>query len=322
MSNKRVNGDRAARAERIALLTLALTLTCATATAQEALPAERPAAETARTADDERLARVLDLAGRGVECYFGGMFSITYTETLRAQELKEDLTPKGRAKEWVFENIVVPRRSASGQELYAEAIRRLKSINGKPVRGKDAVIKPGKCGGPTAGYSLPLGFLLPQHRGQHVFSHEGEEVYDGRRSHVVRVAPRERFEPSVGWKGNCFYAGFTHEWRVWIDAETYDVLRLDARLVEGFEFESPRAFNAGLFRIGPSRTLRYERSEGTTRFRRVRFTNPEQTLLLPVSAERLTVIRGALRARVTQTFTDYRRFVSDVKIIEDSGPEN
>ncbi len=109
-----------------------------------------------------------------------------------------------------------------------------------------------------------------------------------------------------------------------MDSESGDVLQLEWRMVEPYEFESPRVMKVGSLRFGPKRRMRYERMETLTRFRRVAFEDPPETLLLPVSFESLCVIEGASRPRVrtTQTFTDYQRFVSDVKVVEDEEPDN
>jgi hypothetical protein len=105
---------------------------------------------------------------------------------------------------------------------------------------------------------------------------------------------------------------------VWVDAENFDVLRLETHLVAPFEFDSPRAFGA----FGPSRHIRYAVQDYAVTFRRQTFKDPEQTLLVPAEAEWLYVMEGAKhpRLRATLRFTDYRRFRSDVKVIEE-GPE-
>jgi hypothetical protein len=107
---------------------------------------------------------------------------------------------------------------------------------------------------------------------------------------------------------------------VWVDAENYDVLRVESHLAAPFEFDSPRTFSAGpLGRFGPSRHLKYVARDYAVTFRREQFKDPEQTLLVPVAAEWLNVIEGASkpRTRLTLRFSDYRRYRSDVKVIEE-----
>lgn len=289
-------------------------------------------AEDARRVDEkaERLARVVEKLGESVERYQGGLFSIAYTETIRQERLKRDLKAReGKAKEYVFESVVLREPLKDGEEeSYARSVRRLRSEDGKAAEpGKPYVQKRHKCGGaasPAAAYADPLTFLLPKNQPRYEFSDEGETNLDGRAAHVVRFVPRGQGGPKVETKGDCFWANVPSEGRVWIDAERGDVLRLEWRIIDAYEFESPRVLKVGGLRFGPKRRLRYERMEWVTRFRRVEFKDPAQALLLPVSFESLVVIEGASRPRVrtTQTFTGYRRFVSDVKIVEEQEPEN
>jgi hypothetical protein len=105
--------------------------------------------------------------------------------------------------------------------------------------------------------------------------------------------------------------------RIWIDPESYDVLRLDSHLVEPYEFRSPKVAKKGPFVLfGPTHTFKMETSDMSIRFGSASFKDPEQTLMLPVSAESLQVFEGTRvpRIRITHSFTNYRRFTSQVKI--------
>lgn len=278
----------------------------------------------------ERVARLVEKIGEGVERYQRGLFSITYTETILEERLKRDLrTREGKAKEYVFDNVVLREPlKESKDETYARGVRRLKSEDGRAAEpGKPYVQRRHKCGGalnPADSYADPLTFLLPRNRARFEFSDGGEAVIDGRAARVVRFVPRGQGAARAESKGDCVRAVVPSEGRVWADAESGDVLRLEWRITEPYEFETPRTMKIGGLRFGPKRRLRYERMETLTRFRRVEFKDPAGTLLLPASAETLRVIEGARRPRVrtTQTFTDYRRFVSDVKVVEESETEN
>ena len=130
-------------------------------------------------------------------------------------------------------------------------------------------------------------------------------------------------EPKIEWKGRTFLARPPTRISVWVDAESFDVLQIESRLTEAFEFDSPPAFSAGPFgRFGPSDKLRYAREDYNVRFRPVLFKDPEQTLMLPEYFESVTFIEGASHPgrRTTRSFTNYRRFISDVKVIEEPGP--
>jgi hypothetical protein len=72
----------------------------------------------------------------------------------------------------------------------------------------------------------------------------------------------------------------------------------------------------GIFPITrPGQDIVYEKFDTAIRFQTVSFREPEQTLLLPASIEEMHIIKGARNpaSRITVAFTDYKRFVSDVK---------
>ena len=54
------------------------------------------------------------------------------------------------------------------------------------------------------------------------------------------------------------------------------------------------------------------------RYRRVDFENPPETLWLPSAIETVSVIRGGTiqRFRVTQRFSDHRRFLTGGRIVD------
>jgi hypothetical protein len=50
----------------------------------------------------------------------------------------------------------------------------------------------------------------------------------------------------------------------------------------------------------------------------VPFTNPDETLVLPASIDTITIIRnsGSPRLQISQTFGNYRRFVTGSRIVQ------
>ena len=289
----------------VVLFALLLGAGCS-ARAQEATPAPAPA--------DERLARVLERAGEAVAKYQSGLFHITFTETLRDEELGKDMTPK-KTREFVFETVVL-RESLSENEddFYPKSLRRLKTVDGKPAK------KVGRV--PWYGYNVQsIALLLPQHQKLYEFKLEGEETVGGRAAYRLRAERPGQPPPTVEWRrrfmgvGMGFRALAPVYQLIWVDAENFDVLRLEQHLVAPFEFDSPRAFGA----FGPSRHIRYARQDYAVTFRRQTFKDPEQTLLVPDAAEWLYVMEGAKhpRLRATIRFTNYQRFRSDVKVIEE-----
>jgi hypothetical protein len=298
---------------RRCLLSVALALTaCAAARAQEAEPTP---------ARDERLERILEKVGEGVARYQAELFRIAFTETLRHEELRKDMTLK-KAKEFVFDTIV-SREALSDEEgdYYPRTVRSVRAIDGKPAK------RAGRRDAAAGANVSSLVFLLPKNRKAFRFTLEGEETFEGRRAYRIRMLRPGEGPPRVEWKkrliGSSFYVFAPSVNFLFVDAETFDVLRYESHLAEPFEFDSPGAISAGpLGRFGPSKRLRYTVHDYAVNFRRERFKDPEQTLLVPVAAEWTRVIEGASkpRTRATLRFSDYRRFRSDVKIIEETEP--
>lgn len=287
------------------LLALAL-LACA--------PAARAQGAGAAPAQDGRLGRILERAGEAVARYQSGLFSITFTETLRDEELKKDMTPK-RSREFVFETVVLREAlSENAEDFYPQSVRRLKTVDGRPAKKGSRV--------PWYGYNVQsLALLLPEYQKLYEFTLEGEEAVGGRAAFRLRALRPGQPPASVEWSRGLMGVGMRFRPNaptyalVWVDAENFDVLRFETHLVAPFEFDSPRAF--GLF--GPSRHLRWTNQDYAVTFRRQTFKDPEQTLLVPDAAEWLTLIEGAQRPRLRATlrFTNYQRFRSDVKVIEE-----
>jgi hypothetical protein len=59
-----------------------------------------------------------------------------------------------------------------------------------------------------------------------------------------------------------------------------------------------------------------EREDQTIRYKRVTFRDPDEAMLLPESITQLVLVRGGLQStRRSQTFTDYRRFVTGARLV-------
>jgi hypothetical protein len=102
--------------------------------------------------------------------------------------------------------------------------------------------------------------------------------------------------------------------RIWIDAETDEVLRLDEHLNGFVDVTLPPDRKHGR---GPQPVV-FERLDSSIVFGPVRFTDPDETIVLPVSVDSLTIARnaGTPRVRKTQRFSDYRRFITGGRVVE------
>ena len=59
------------------------------------------------------------------------------------------------------------------------------------------------------------------------------------------------------------------------------------------------------------------REDMTIRYEMVAFSDPDEVLLLPVSIDSLIMVRGGLQStRRTQRFSDYRRFVTEGRVLQ------
>jgi hypothetical protein len=256
---------------------------------------------------NETLARV----GRRMEQWYARAASVMSTEQVWIQPLGADMTPNNAPRRLTFELRVEwdPKRAAQGAPV-ANVLRQPVRVTGRLPAGGD----PG-CMDPKPVSPEPLAMLLPSRLSESEFFPAGAARIDGRVALMIDYRGLASLPDEVIWTGDCVSLTLPgrSRGRIWIDAETYDVLRMDDRLVGTFSFDVPREH----VRRGAARSMVVERADSTIRYRRVAFTDPEETLLLPASIETVTVIRGGgtQRTRITQRFSDYRRFLTDGRIV-------
>lgn len=198
--------------------------------------------------------------------------------------------------------------------------RQVLRVNGRRPRERDKKDRSG-CMDPTPVSPEPLAFLLPAHREEFRFT----SVHDGRErdraalvidfSSVQRSGHPELVEDEYGhddcfdWKGAIAIGG-----RVWVDAESYDVLRLDRHVLGPTDVRVPWALQRK-YHFDSSMTL--DRDDLTLRYKQISFEDPRETVLLPESTDSMTIFRGGLQSiRRAEKFSDYRRFLTDSRIIK------
>lgn len=270
-----------------------------------------PLAVSAQDTDREvpvHLARI----GLRVQEYFGRVQRLVCRETVRMQPLKSDLMPDGRARVLEYELRVDWMPSPDGGPPEATIQRELLRVNGRPPNPGD---EPG-CMDPKTLSPEPLAMLLPARQGGFAFRRVGDERVDGRPSVLLDYRPIDADPPAETWRDECVSVDLSAmtRGRVWADAATGDVLRLDESLTGIYELPVPDRLQRG----GGPRSLIIERSDTTIRYRPITFSDPDETLLLPASVETLTIVRrgGVPRQRMTQVFSDYRRFITSGRIIQ------
>lgn len=250
------------------------------------------------------LVTILQGLAERTQQYYDRFISIICIETVQQQDLKFNLAPLGKPRLTVYE-LSVRRDPQSKNDNDFRVERTLLSVNGRPARKNQ---QPG-CTDPKTASPEPLGFLLAKNQSRFRFAvKEGATGGPpGTRAVDFVQTPPDRVK--IKWTDNCFEAnGGGEDGRLWFDPETFDVLRVDARLSKPFLVPVP----SGFFGFQPA--IRVEKSDMAMRFSRVKFENPDETVLLRESIETLTVFRGVPSLRTVQTLSNYRRFLAESTI--------
>ena len=265
-----------------------------------------------RTPADGDLADRLSRIGERVRDYYSRAQSIICKETVHLQSLGPDMAPDGPPRRLVYELRIAWEPAADGRVPKATVQRELLLIGGRPPRPGQ---EPG-CTDPRSISPEPLAMFLPERRHEFAFTWAGTSRMDSRPTVTLAYRPAVATPPAVSWEDDCVSVdlpGLTRG-RAWADAETGDILRLDESLMRTFEFPVPRDLQR---RTGAPATLAVERADTSIRYRPVKFTDPDETVILPASVDSLTVFRrtGTPRLRTTQVFSEYRRFLTSGRVI-------
>ena len=287
------------------LTVLALALAAAVAAPMRVEPAGPSADE---------LGDALGHIGERVQEYYAHAQSIIALETVRIQRQASDLSIDGHIRRLVYElRVEWTPPSDDGRPAEANVVRQLISVDGRPPRKSDE----DGCMDPEPVSPEPMIMLLPQKRAEYLFALAGRSRTDGRAALMVDYKSRVRGAADIKWKDHCVSVSLPgwSRGRVWVDDSTHDVLRLDEQLVGMFEFPIPRDKSF----LGGPLSLIVERSDSSIRYQAITFKEPDETLMLPRSVETTTVWRNTPvpRVRITQAFSNYRRFVGDSRIVPD-----
>lgn len=255
--------------------------------------------------------------GSSVERYYARARSLVCLEEVRMQTLGYDLAAdQSTARRLTYELRVAWESSTDGGLPVATVQRELIMVNNRPPRPKD---KPA-CNDPTPVSPDTLEMLLPAKQAEYTFSYAGRGRMDGRPAVMLDYKAKKAGPITVSAreaKEDCWRVDMPGRMRgrIWIDGETSDVLRLDEHLMSMVDITLPA--NARR-RLAPL-PVTFERLDSSTRFRPVTFADPDETIVLPASAESVTVIRnsGVPRLRTAQKFSNYRRFTTEGRIVQE-----
>ena len=267
---------------------------------------------------DTLLARVSDR----IADYYTRAQSVVCTEKTTVQPLAGGFSPSGFARTTEAELRVEPDLAdeGDGRPTSATVVRQILRVNGKPPREKDKKDRAG-CTDPNPLSAEPLAFLLPANREGYTFTTSGFSKGKDRDALVIdfksAVTDREGkvVEDERGHEG-CFNISVpvSTRGRIWVNATSYQVLRLESHLA-----------GLGEVRVGfaqqqkhslPS-SLTMERNDTAIKYRAIAFTDPDEAMLLPELIETVVVWRNGMEStRRRQEYSDYRRFLTAGRIVK------
>ncbi len=268
-----------------------------------------------QAADPAALAGVLRRVGERVEQYFARAQSIVCIEVVGLMPVDSVGLSRGRTVESELRLSWEPS-DENPIPIEARMLRQVIKVNGRAPRKNDRE----NCTSPEQQTSevQPLSMLLPQQRDEYTFKLAAPGRVDNRAAIVIDYRMVDKptvkseliddnedcvsFELDGGMRG-----------RIWIDAETFDVLRMDQGLIGLIDVPLPRKA-ASRARWG-SWTM--ERWDTSIRFKPVTFQDPHETLVLPASATSFRITRGAgtPRIRTSTQYSSYRRFITGARIL-------
>ena len=266
----------------------------------------------------ERLAIILQRAGERVERYFLRAQSIVCLEVVHLQPITSGWTSDGVGRTVESELRLSWEPAADGTpSTEAQMMRRLLKVNGQEPRKDDW----NNCTSPEQEAQEPqaLSLLLPGQRPDYTFSLAGQAVLDRRAAVMIdyRLMRKVTVESAmIEGRDDCisFNLEGGMRGRLWIDEETFDVLRLDQGLGGLVDIPLPR--KATLRGGGPT-SWTMERWDTSIRFKQVAFENPTETLVLPESQSSLRITRGSgsPRLRTMTRYKNYQRFLTSGRVV-------
>ena len=263
---------------------------------------------------------IVERVGARVADYCRHAANLICVERSTVQPLQRNWTPDGMAR--IVESELRVEAGASDGSGVPDAmfVRDVRRVNGREPRERDKTARAG-CTDPNPLSPEPLAFLLPAHRRDYRFTaiHEGRDktraalVIDfmtaNRTSKPELVEDERKHDDCFDWTGPLATKG-----RLWVDAETFEVLRVERWLEGPVEIRVPWALQR---RYNFDGWVVLERDDQTIRYKPVTFRDPDEIVLLPESIESLTMVRGGLQSiRRTETFSEYRRFLTHGRIVK------
>jgi hypothetical protein len=253
-----------------------------------------------------------------IEEFYKRAQSLMCMEKVTAQPIGFDMSMQGFARVLEYE-LRVEMAATDGPEAHeANFVRELRKVNGRAPKPRDLDDR-NTCLDPNPLTPEPLTFLLAKNRAEYTFSWAGYGRGRDANTILVDYRPIKIEKPAymedAKGREDCFQLSLPVErrGRMWIDARTYDVLRIEQHLATQVEVRVPFAQQR---RHNLPDAIVVDRYDLITRYKAVAFDDPQETLLLPASIEQLAVMHGAQSNRKTQVFSNYKRFITGGRIVK------
>ena len=249
-----------------------------------------------------------------VQDYYSRAQSLIGTERVVVQPVSRTFGLDGFARTFINELLVEWTPREDGAPAMATMLRKRVTVNGRVPKPKDTP----ECTDPLSEQVEPLSMFLPEFGDEYEFIWKGERNEKEGRMMLLEFRERPAGPATSEWrevKGeDCVMVSLpgAHAGRVWADPATGAVSRLEMHLKGPVDVSVPRnqQHKAGAY-------VTVERSDYAIRYRSVTFQDPDETLLLPASIDVVRTYRNALMSsRVTQAYTDYRRFLGSGRLVE------
>ncbi|MGH9411210.1 MAG: hypothetical protein ACRD1V_17365 [Vicinamibacterales bacterium] len=259
--------------------------------------------------------------GQRVAEYYRRAQNLICTETSVVFPIRTDWSPDGMPRTVQSELHLELAAAHGGSEPSATVVREIRLINGRVPRERDKKNANG-CMDPQPLSPAPLDFLLPAHRGDYRFTSVRAGNKDGRAAIGVDFKsrdPKSKAELNEDPRGldGCFDTSgpIAAAGRVWVDAHTFDVLRVEQHIEGPVGIRVPVKVQR---RDGLPDWVTLDRDDLTVDYKVVAFTDPGEALLVQTSIDEMELWRGGLQSvRRSDTYSDYRRFLTDARIVRD-----
>jgi hypothetical protein len=271
----------------------------------------------AEPVDTAALINVLDRAGERVEHYFTRAQSIVCLEVVRLLPLNSTWGSEGPGRTVESELRMSWSPDAHGAASpESQSLRQVLRVNGRKPREDDWR----NCTEPEQQTSepQPLALLLSARRGDYEFKLAGRARLDNREAILIdyRLLKKVSVDSQmIEGRDDCvsFNVDGGKRGRLWIDPDSYDVMRMDENLIGMVEIPLPKRATRG----GAPMRWTLERMDTSIRFKPVAFTNPDETLVLPATVSSLRITRGSgtPRLRTMTDYTKYQRFLTGARVI-------